>query len=68
MIKVLVIVTKNGTKYQIGIDKPVPGVLKEISKTKGRFYLPIDSCAIDKNEIVSVEQYEFDPKEGENNG
>lgn len=67
MKKVLVIVTKNGTKYQVGINKSVSEVLNEISSCKSDFYQVVDTCAIKKDEIVSIEQYEYDPK-GNGNG
>lgn len=63
MENVLVIVAKNGTKYQIGIDKSVVEVLNEINAVKGDFYQVHQNCAIRKDQIVSVEHFEFDPKE-----
>lgn len=65
MKKVIVIVTKNGTKYQVGIDKSVTEVINEINACKSDFYQVIDQCAIKVSEIVSVEQFEYDPKEVE---
>lgn len=63
MKKVIVIVTKNGTKYQIGLEKSVVEILNEIKACKDDFYQIYQSCAIRKDEIVSVEQYEYDPEE-----
>lgn len=63
MQKVIVIVTKTGTKYQIGIDKSVTEVLNEIRATKDDYYLIYENCAIRKDEIVSVEQFEYDSEE-----
>ena len=62
MEKVIVIVVKNGTKHQIGIDKSVASVLNEISACKSDFYQIIDACAIKISEIVSVEQFEYNPE------
>lgn len=63
MQKIIVIVTKNGTKYQIGNEKSVAEVLNEINASKGDFYQIVDTCAIRKSEIVSVEQFHYDPEE-----
>lgn len=58
MEKQLVFVVKNGVKYQIGIDKSVAEVINEINYCKSDFYQVVDTCAIRKDEIVSVEQFE----------
>lgn len=63
MQKIIVIVTKNGTKYQIGNEKSVEEVLNEISASKNDFYQIVDTCAIRKSEIVSVEQFKYNPEE-----
>lgn len=65
MKEVLVIVIKNGTKYQIGIEKSVAEVLKEIKDCKNDFYEVIEHCAIRTDQIVSVEKFEYDPEEVE---
>ena len=68
MHKLLVITIKGDHKYQFGTDKSVAEVLHEIKKTRGDFYVIYDACAIRKNEIVSIEQFEYDSKaEGESN-
>ncbi len=67
MKKVLVIVTKNGFKYQIGIEKSVVEVLNEIIACKNDFYQIHENCAIKATEIVSVEQFEYDLEEEEGN-
>ncbi|SEQ24011.1 hypothetical protein SAMN05216232_2000 [Virgibacillus subterraneus] len=64
-IKVLVVTLKGDVKYQIGMDKKVSDVLKEIQNCKDEFYPIIDNCAVRKSEIISVESVEYDPnKEG----
>lgn len=65
MKEVLVVVIKNGTKYQIGIEKSVAEVLKEIRNCEDEFYTVIDHCAIRIDQIVSVEKFEYDPEEVE---
>ncbi len=70
MKKVLVITLKGDHKYQFGIDKNVKDVLGEINYRlagKDEFYFPVDTCAIRVNEIVSVEQFEYDPNGGKEN-
>lgn len=67
MQKVIVIVTKNGTKYQIGISKSVVEVVNEIKSCKSDFYQVIETCAIKTSEIVSVEQFEYNPGEVKEN-
>lgn len=62
MKKVLVIVTKNGIKYQIGTEKSVDDVLKEIETCNSPFYKVVETCAIKASEIVSVEQFKYDPE------
>lgn len=59
-VKVIVITTTNGTKFEIGTDKNISSVLNEISSCKADFYSIIDSCAIKKSEIVSVEKFEVE--------
>lgn len=58
------ITLKGDVKYQIGIDKTVDQVLKEVGKSKGDFYRIIPTCAIKISEIISVEKIEI--KEGVN--
>ncbi len=66
MQKIIVITVKNGTKYQIGLDKSVSAILNELSACKSDFYSVVDNCAINVSEIVSVEKFEVEiPKEGE---
>jgi len=66
MIRVLVITLKGDTKYQFGIDKTVPVVLKEIQECKFDFYQALDTCAVKISQIISVESVEYNP-EGINN-
>lgn len=54
---VTVIMTKNGTKYQVGVDKSISSLLNEIESCKSDFYTIVDTCSIRVSEIVSVEQY-----------
>ncbi|MYL56328.1 hypothetical protein GLW20_02285 [Virgibacillus halodenitrificans] len=68
MQKIIVIVVKNGTKYQFGLDKGVNQVVNEIAACQSDFYQVLETCAIRKDEIVSVEQFEYNPEEGEANG
>lgn len=68
MQKVICIVVKNGTKYQIGIEKSVSEIINEINACKDNFYKIVDSCAIHIDEIVSVEQFEYDPNKEEEAG
>jgi len=63
-IKVLVITIKGDIKYQIGMDKKVSDVLKEINECKTEFYQAIEQCAIKTSEIISVESVEYDASEG----
>lgn len=63
MQKVLVITVKGDHKYQIGIDKSVDEVIREIEACKSPFYKVIDVCAVKISEIVSIEQFEYDPEE-----
>jgi len=65
MVKVLLIVTKNGTKYQFGIDKSVSKVVNEIDNCDNNYYHVVDTCAIKVSEIVSVEQFEYNPNQEE---
>lgn len=65
MEKVIVIVVKNGVKYQIGIKKSVTEILNEINDCKEEFYQIHENCAIRIDEIVSVEQFEYNPKQGD---
>ena len=62
MMKVLVVTLKGDTKYQFGIDKTVPDVLKEIQECKSDFYQVIDTCAIKISQIISVESVEYNPE------
>lgn len=63
MKKVIVIVVKNGVKYQLGIKKSVVEIINELSASKSDFYLVHENCAIRVSEIVSVEQFEYEPEE-----
>ncbi|MBP1917173.1 hypothetical protein J2Z23_004158 [Lederbergia galactosidilyticus] len=63
MQKVLVIVTNNGTKYQFGIEKSVSQITNEVAACKSDYYQVVDTCAIKPDEIVSIEQFEYDPEE-----
>lgn len=65
MQKIIVIVAKNGIKYQLGIDKSVTEIINEINACKGMFYQVIEECAIKIDEIVSVEQFEYNPEGSE---
>lgn len=62
MKKVLVIVVKNGVKYQFGIEKSVSEVVNEVAACKSDFYQVVNTCAIKVSEIVSIEQFEYDPE------
>ena len=62
MIRVLVITLKGDTKYQFGVDKTVPVVLKEIQECESDFYKVIDTCAIKISQIISVESVEYNPE------
>lgn len=64
---IIVIVTKNGVKYQLGLDKKVNEVLNEIAACKSDFYVVADTCAIKVDEITSVEQFDV-PVEVEEDG
>lgn len=64
MINVIVIVVKNGTKYQLGIDKSVSEVINEIEACKSTYYQVIDTCAIKVSEIVSVEKFQYEKEDG----
>lgn len=59
MKKVIVIVTKSGTKYTIGLEKSVNTILNEIHACKSEFYNFVDQCAIRISEIASIEQFEI---------
>jgi len=63
MMKVLVVTLKGDTKYQFGIDKMVPDVLKEIQECKSDFYHVLDTCAIKISQIISIESVEHNPEE-----
>ncbi|OAK72695.1 hypothetical protein [Lederbergia galactosidilytica] len=67
MQKVLVIVTQNGTKYQFGIRKSVSEVVNEVAACKSDYYQVLDTCAIKISEILSIEQFEYDPNAEEGN-
>lgn len=63
MKKAIVIVVKTGIKYQVGIEKSVSEIINEITACKSDFYYVVDTCAIKVDEIVSVEQFEYNPEE-----
>lgn len=65
MQKLILITVKNGVKYQLGIKKSVAEVINEIRSCKDDFYQVINNCAIRKDQIVSVEQFEYNSNEGE---
>lgn len=65
MVNIIVIVVKNGTKYQIGLDKSVSDILNEIGACKSDFYQVYKDCAIKVDEIVSIEKFEYEQKEEE---
>ena len=68
MQKIIVITVKNGTKYQIGLEKSVTTILNELTACKSDFYSVIDNCAIKISEIVSVENFEVDFSEDSGEG
>ncbi len=65
MQKILVITVKGDHKYQIGIEKSVDEAIREIDACESSFYKVIDNCAIKISEIVSIEQFEYNPEEVE---
>lgn len=64
-IKTLLITLEGDIKYEFGIDKDVSEVVKEIRACKNDFYQVMDTCAIKKSKIFSVENHFYTPKEEE---
>lgn len=52
---VLIITLKGDIRYHFGIEKKVKEVVKEIEECQSDYYHVIDTCAIRKSDIVSVE-------------
>lgn len=62
MKKMLVITVTGDHKYSIGNEKSVGEVIQEINNSYSDYYMPVDTCAIKISEIVSIEQFEYDPE------
>lgn len=57
MTKTIVITVEGNIIYQLGLDKSVEEVLKEIEAAE-TYYLAAPTCAIKKDKILSVEYFE----------
>lgn len=64
-IKTLLITLEGDIKYEFGIDKDVSEVVKEIRACKHDFYQVVETCAIKKSKIISIENHFYNPKEEE---
>lgn len=62
-IKILVITLEGDIKYKFGIDKDASEVIKEIRSTENDFYQVVETCAIKKDKIISIENHFYNPKE-----
>lgn len=65
MQEVLVITVKGNFKYQFDSEKSVEQVMEEIEASNG-FYFVYENCALKKEEIVSVEKFQVNIEEDDN--